>query len=397
MRKKYIFIFVIILILIILFSISYAFIFQEKEIPIDNSSFTLIDNMKVEVYSDTMVSSKIDNINGSVIEDKKIDTSVLGNQTIEFLYENEKGKKRKGAIEVEVVDTTKPIIMLHDSYSVTVGYDKNLTDIVLSADNYDPSPVREIVGEYDINQVGSYNLTYKVTDSSGNVTLNDFTLYVKEKSSGTSYSSTYTEFSSIVSLHKTDSTKIGIDVSKWQGDIDFDALKNAGVEFIIIRVGTQLGFEESSIEDLYFRKNIEGATNVGIPVGIYYFSYATSETEAKEQASWVINQLKDYKIELPVAFDWESWSYFNGLNLSLYDINSIASVFLSEIEAAGYNGILYGSRNYLQNVWEPTEPVWLAHYTAKTNYEGDYMMWQLCDNGKVNGIQGAVDINIMYE
>lgn len=397
MRNKYIFIVLLVILLIVGISVLGIFMLREREILIDNSAFTLIDDMKVEVYSDVTISSKIESINGSVTEDKKIDTSALGKQTLEFLYENEKGKKRKGTIEIEVVDTTEPVILMNNSYSVTVGYDKNLTDVILSADNYDSNPVREIVGEYDMNQVGSYSLTYKVTDSSGNVGLQDFTLYVKEKSIGTSYGTTYTQFTDVVALHKTGGTKVGIDVSKWQGEIDFTALKNAGVEFIIIRVGTQLGFGESSLEDPYFRKNIEGATSVGIPIGIYYFSYATTEEEAKEQASWVIEKLKDYKIDLPIAFDWESWSYFNGLGLSLHDINSIASVFLEEVEKVGYDGILYGSRNYLQNIWEPTEPVWLAHYTSKTNYQGAYMMWQLCDNGKVNGINGAVDINVMYE
>lgn len=395
MNKKYIYLFSI-LIIIILTSVGVYFLW-DREIPIDNSLFTLESDMKIEVYSDSMISSKIKSIKGTIIEDKKIDTNKLGKQIIEFLYKNEKGRKRKGVIEIEVVDTTEPFLLMGNSYTVTVGYNKNLTDVILSADNYDPKPTREIIGEYDMNVVGSYPLTYKITDSSGNIEAHNFTLYVKEKSSSSSYSKTYTKFEDIIALHKKENTKIGIDVSKWQGEINFELLKEAGVEFIIIRVGTGLGFNEPSVEDLYFKKNIEGATKAGIPVGIYYYSYATTVKEAKEQALWVVSQLKDYKIDLPVAFDWESWSYFNSLNLSLHDINDIANAFLMEIEKAGYDSILYGSKLYLQNVWEPTEPVWLAHYTTKTDYDNEYFMWQLCENGQVKGINGAVDINVMYK
>lgn len=395
MNKKYIYLFVV-LIIITVISIG-IYLVWDKEIPVDNSSFTLVSDVKIEVYSDSKISSKIQNIDGTIIEDKKIDTNKLGKQKIEFLYKNEKGRKRKGVIEIEVVDTTEPFLLMGNSYTVTVGDSKVLTDVILSADNYDPKPIREIIGEYDMNKVGSYPLTYKITDSSGNIEAHNFTLYVKEKNSNSSYNKTYTNFEDVISLHKTENTKIGIDVSKWQGEINFNLLKEAGVEFVIIRVGTGLGFNEPSVEDSYFKKNIEGATKAGIPVGIYYYSYATTVKEAKEQASWVANQLKNYKIDLPVAFDWESWSYFNGLNLSLHDINDIANTFLNEIEKAGYDGILYGSKLYLQNVWEPTEPVWLAHYTTKTDYDNEYLMWQLCENGRVSGINGAVDINVMYK
>lgn len=395
MNKKYIYLFVV-LIIITVISIG-IYLVWDKEIPIDNSSFTLVSDVKIEVYSDSKISSKIQNIDGTIIEDKKIDTNKLGKQKIEFLYKNEKGRKRKGVIEIEVVDTTEPFLLMGNSYTVTVGDSKVLTDVILSADNYDPKPIREIIGEYDMNKVGSYPLTYKITDSSGNIEAHNFTLYVKEKNSNSSYNKTYTNFEDVISLHKTENTKIGIDVSKWQGEINFNLLKEAGVEFVIIRVGTGLGFNEPSVEDSYFKKNIEGATKAGIPVGIYYYSYATTVKEAKEQASWVANQLKNYKIDLPVAFDWESWSYFNGLNLSLHDINDIANTFLNEIEKAGYDGILYGSKLYLQNVWEPIGPVWLAHYTTKTDYDNEYLMWQLCENGRVSGINGAVDINVMYK
>ncbi len=394
MNKKWWILGVVGIIIIVVSLLSLNFL-KKKEIPIDNSGFTLLDNMTVEVYSDTNISSKIQFMNGTLEDDKKIDTNHLGSQTIEFLYKDSKGKNKKGAIAIEVVDTTAPIVLLSNAYTVTVGYSNNLTDIILSADNYDKNPKREIIGDYDLNQIGSYNVIYRVTDQSGNATDVEFTLYVKEKSN-TTYEATYTDFQDVIATYKNESNKIGIDISKWQGNIDFDMVKSSGAEFVIIRVGTGLGFGEESLEDPYFKQNIQESIAINLPVGIYYYSYATTREEAKEEAQWVIDRIKDYPIDLPIVFDWESWSYFNGLNLSLHDINEVATAFLEEIEKYGYRGMLYGSKNYLQKIWTTTYPVWLAHYTSKTNYEGDYLLWQLCENGKIDGINGYVDINILY-
>lgn len=396
MKRSWLVALLVFLFLILLSIILFVYFFN-RDIPIDNESYVLIDDLNVEVYSEIKLSSLIKNIEGEILEDTLINTNKLGLKKIEFLYENSKGRKRRGQFSINVVDTTEPFILLGNSYTVTVGYDKDLTSILLSADNYDSSPKREIIGEYDFNTVGSYPLQYKVTDSSGNVESVDFTLNVKAKSSGSSSNVSSINFNDVISAHKNDGTKIGIDVSKWQGNIDFEKLKNSGVEFIIIRVGTGLGFDADSVEDPYFKQNIEGAKKAGIPVGVYYYSYATSVKEAIRQANFVIDLVKDYKLDLPIVFDWESWSYFNSLNLSIHDINEVANAFLSEVEKAGYKGMLYGSKYYLQWIWDTDYPVWLAHYTNQTDYENEYDIWQLCDTGRVAGINGYVDINVMYK
>ena len=204
-------------------------------------------------------------------------------------------------------------------------------------------------------------------------------------------------FSDLVKKYKTDNTKIGIDVSHWQGDIDFEKVKNAGVEFVFIRVGSQRGIDGEYYIDNKFKQNINGFNKVGIPVGIYFYSYANSKLAAKKEAKWVVEQLKPYKIDLPVVFDWESWSFFQEFNKSFYSLTEIANTYLNEVEKVGYKGMLYSSKYYLENVWFKTKyPVWLAHYTEKTNYQGEYSYWQLCSNGRVDGIFGDVDINVMY-
>mgnify|MGYP001624804338 CR=1 FL=1 len=131
---------------------------------------------------------------------------------------------------------------------------------------------------------------------------------------------------------------------------------------------------------------------------MYFYSYANSNKEAKEQAQWVLKQIKEYDLTLPVVFDWECYSSFNTMELSLFGLNSIAESFLSEIKEKGYDTMIYASKNYLNAIWTyQQEDVWLAHYTEKTDYEGEYKMWQLCSDGKIDGISTDVDIDILYK
>ena len=132
-------------------------------------------------------------------------------------------------------------------------------------------------------------------------------------------------------------------------------------------------------------------------VGIYFYSYASSSEKAKEEANWVLEQIKDYKVTLPIAYDWENWSTFNDYHLSFFGLTSMADTFLDTIHNAGYEGLLYSSKNYLEKLWMPSKyETWLAHYVDKTTYQGTYRLWQHCNDGKVDGIKGAVDIDVLY-
>ena len=207
-----------------------------------------------------------------------------------------------------------------------------------------------------------------------------------------------TAFTDIITNYKTDKTKIGLDVSGYQGEIDYDAVKNAGVEFVFIKVGGTLGIDGEYYVDSKFKRNIEGFNRVGIPVGIYFFSYAPSKKSAIKDAEWVYEQIKDYKVELPVVYDWENWSFYNEFNLSFYNLTANAEAFLDTLNKKGYEGMLYGSKNYIDKIWLQTKyPIWVAHYTddPTISYE-EYAFWQICDNGQIDGIYGNVDINIMY-
>ncbi len=389
-----IFIFLIFIIVLI--------IYFNNRIVLDNSSFTLKDDLTVNVYSDVKVKDFIKDIDGKVIDNNKINTNKLGKIDIEFLYLNSDNKKRIGTFEVEVKDLEEPLIWLSNSYSVRVGDDVNLEDEILCADNYDSNPSCKIIGDYDLNTAGNYSLTYEAKDSSGNKESVDFTLYVYEPrevtGGGGNSDITYTDFKEIVTKHKTNDTLVGIDVSKWQGAIDFSKVKEAGAEFVIIRVGHQNGVGGEYVLDPYFKRNIKEALKNDLKVGIYFYSYADSNKEAKKQARWIIKQIKDYNITLPIAFDFECFSSFNTMNLSLFELNEVAKSYFSTLEDKGYKTMLYGSKNYLNAIWKyNTNQVWLAHYTEKTDYDKDYMMWQLCQDGVIDGINGFVDIDILYK
>ncbi len=355
----------------------------------------LNDNLTIQVNDKKYVSDFVVDNRINIINNHEINTQEIGKQKITFKYKY-RGITRNGSFHIEIVDTTRPLIMLKNSYTITKGSDKILTDVILCGDNYDANPKCTIEGQYNINEIGSYDLKYKAVDSSNNETIVPFTLNVIEKTNN-NYAQTSTNYEDIVNEYKNENTSIGIDISKWQGNIDFKKLKENNVEFVFIRIGVQNGFNGEIIMDPYFEYNIKNAMENDIKIGVYFYSYATTIEESKKQAAWIIENLKNHKIDLPIVFDWEAWSYFNTLDLSFIKLNNLSETFIKTIEDNGYEGMLYGSKNYLESIWETdNKKIWLAHYTSKTTYENDYKVWQICSDGKINGINGYVDIDIMY-
>ncbi len=395
---------IIVIILLCSIAIIMFLIWLYHYLRIKNARIEVVlkNNLTAEFTEEKKVSDFIESINGNIIDDYVIDTTSLGKKEIKFQFKNDQNIIVPYEYEIEVIDTVQPVVWLSNVYQVTKGSNINLTDKILCGDNQDNKPKCTVEGNYDLNTVGDYPLLFKAEDKSGNITEKQFVLRVIEPSNTnaprTTVEPTYTDFNQAKNQYKTDKTQIGIDVSGWQGEIDFEKIKNAGVEFIMIRVGGTRGTNGEYFVDKYFKRNIEEANKYGIKAGIYFYSYANSKESAMKDAKWVIKQIKDYDIDLPIAFDWEEWAYFNDYNLSFFGLTSMAESFLETIEDAGYEGMLYSSKSYLENIWLPTKyDIWLAHYTTQTNYQGKYKLWQLCENGKIDGIDGAVDINVMYE
>ena len=405
MEKNKIKVFIILLIISIIIVITTIFgIKYYEKWRIANAKIIVVleDNLELEVFNDAKLSDFLKSINGTLIDDFKINTTTIGQKTINFKYINEEDIEVSYGFNINVVDKTPPIIFSSTSFSVTEGYTGNLAKELFCGDNYDDFPKCELTGTYDYNTPGNYQVTFTGTDSSNNISINNFTLTVKPKKTTSQTPSTTTpaktqNFADLYAKYKTENTKIGLDVSHWQGDIDFQKVKDAGVGFVFIRVGTQKGIGGEYYLDKKFEQNINGFQNVGIPVGIYFYSYANSINSAKKEARWIVEQLKPYKIDLPVAFDWENWSFYQEFNKSFYNLTEMANTYLQVLEKAGYKGMLYSSKNYLEKVWFKTKyPVWLAHYTEQTSYQGEYKVWQLCSNGRIPGIYGNVDVNVMY-
>ena len=149
-------------------------------VEIDNTGYTLIKNLKIPVYSKVKVKDLIISIEGKVITNKTLNTERLGKQEVSFLYQNKDNEEKKGLFTIEVVDDEKPLVWLSGSYNVRVGSDIKLEKEILCADNYDNNPNCKIEGDYDLNTVGTYNLTYIATDSSNNEERIAFILNVYE-------------------------------------------------------------------------------------------------------------------------------------------------------------------------------------------------------------------------
>lgn len=399
MKNKKLILIICIVVGIILLSVGGFLLYKYIEIKNAVVKVVLKDNLEADFADTLRVSSFIESINGKIVDDYYLNTDSLGKKKIDFEYINDDGIKIKYNYEINVVDREAPLIWLGKSYNVTRGSEDNLIDKIMCGDNYDNNPECVIEGDYNLDNVGSYNLVFKATDSSGNVSKKKFILNVNEASSKKESNGvkSVTEFSDVIKDYKNDNTQIGIDVSKWQGDIDFSKLKSAGVEFVIIRIGSSTGINGENFIDSKFIQNIKNANSVGIPVGVYFYSYANSVDKAISDAKWIIENIKDYKVELPIAFDWENLGSFNTYELSFFGLTNMAKRFMDTVKDAGYDAMLYSSKTYLENIWMSVDyPVWLAHYTKNTNYAGAYSYWQICSNGRVDGINGDVDIDIRY-
>ena len=399
-NKKYIFIFIVLLLICVIIFGGYK-LYSYIRIKNAKIEVKLVDNLTMEFYDEKKISDFIISINGNIINDKKINSKIIGKQKVEFEFINNEGIKVPYEYYIDVVDTTAPIVWLNSTYTVNKGTKINLKDNILCGDNYDNDPVCNIEGIYNLDEVGKYPLTFRAVDSSGNETIKDFTLNVIENTNTSSGTNTvtekkYTKFTDVVNKYKNTNYKVGIDVSSWQNDIDFNKIKDTGVQFIMIRVGYQNGIDGEYVLDKKFKQNISEVNRVGIPAGVYFYSYANSVEDAKKDAKWVLKQIKKYNIQYPISFDWEEWNNFNEYKLSFFGLTSMAEEFVNVVEEAGYEGMIYSSKSYLEDIWLPTDKkIWLAHYTNETDYKGDYMMWQLCNNGNIDGINTDVDIDIL--
>lgn len=211
------------------------------------------------------------------------------------------------------------------------------------------------------------------------------------------------QYTALLDMDERDNAvALGIDVSKWNGEIDWDVVKAEGVEFAIIRCGYRGSSSGWLVEDPYFYKNITGARKAGIKVGIYFFTQAVSLVEAVEEASMVVALLGDFEPEYPIFIDVEGAAGGSGRadGLDAATRTAVVNAFCQTIQNAGMEAGVYSSRNWYYNNLELDDTynhrIWLAEYRQTPLYTGRYDMWQYTSNGSVAGIEGRVDLNVSY-
>ena len=211
---------------------------------------------------------------------------------------------------------------------------------------------------------------------------------------------------------ETEELTFGIDVSKFQGTIDWEKAANAGIDFAMIRIGYRTGDTGEIKEDTNARFNMQEATKYGLKIGAYFFSTAISKEEAVEEAQWAADYISQYAITYPVVYDCENYESANSRQYALTkeERTDYAIAFLTEIYEQGYTPMFYSSKNEMRDdaKWETSRieksfKIWVSQYpevpypeTAASSYEGTHDMWQYNNNGKISGITQPVDLNVAY-
>lgn len=209
-----------------------------------------------------------------------------------------------------------------------------------------------------------------------------------------------TEYTDI--LQGTDTIQMGVDVSKWNGDIDWDVVKAEGIEFAIIRCGYRGSSTGALVQDPYFVQNLQNAKRAGLKVGLYFFTQAVNDVEAVEEASMAVSLLQGVPLEYPIFIDTEG-AGGNGRadGLSVEERTNVCNAFCQTVENAGYTAGIYASRNWYYNALQLSALddyyIWLAEYRETPLFDGHYEMWQYTSNGHVEGISGRVDLDIGYK
>lgn len=199
---------------------------------------------------------------------------------------------------------------------------------------------------------------------------------------------------------KAVTVKNGIDVSRFQGSIDWEKVSKAGVDFAIVRAGLRGTTEGKLLEDDYFVDNVEGATENGIDVGVYFYSQAVNEEEAKEEVQLILDLIEPYDIKYPVVIDIESAESDTArtANLTTDEYEAVARTFCEMVSQAGYKPMIYGNVKSFTLLMDAIDvddyDIWIAYYGLPMYYPYHFNIWQYTSSGRIDGIDGDVDLNI---
>ena len=301
----------------------------------------------------------------------------------------------------EVDDTAPMFLNLPETVYIEEDGEFNIDKHIGYIDDCDSNVECIVDGDVDTSTPGSYPLTLTLVDDAGNTKTGSMTVKVYTPSSsggggGGSDEHKTLAYSDFMARYPDSDIAYGIDVSRYQGDIDFEKVKAAGCEFVMLRAMIYNNGELG--EDRKFEEYYQDAKAAGLLIGVYYYSTDSNLEELHAHCDELLAVLEGKELDLPVAFDWESWSHFQKYGMSIIDINNLFYEFAGIMDANGYSTILYASKYYLEIIWEPAGyDVWLAHYVKETTYEGDYTMWQTGSIGRIDGISEDVDTDILFK
>ncbi len=194
--------------------------------------------------------------------------------------------------------------------------------------------------------------------------------------------------------------KNGIDVSRFQGEINWEKVKASGIDFAIIRAGLRGTTEGKLLTDDFFEDNIEGATENGIDVGVYFYSQAVNKEEAEEEVQLILDLIEPYKVTYPVVIDIESAESDSArtANLTTDDYELVVKTFCDMVSNAGYTPMIYGNVKSFTLLMDAIDvddyDIWIAYYGTPLYYPYHFNIWQYTSSGRVDGIDGDVDLNI---
>lgn len=316
-------------------------------------------------------------------------------------------------LRIRIVDSKGKEVSGHP-FTVTVGdlgtYKDADRNGVIYIGDMKPGEYEVTLAQYGEFIVPQEPLLVKVKANIEYVALTDISYLIKTEEQinasldDTAVNDAALEYEGGKDIKRLADAKFGIDVSKWNKEINWEQLRKEGVEFAIIRVGYRGSSTGSLVVDPYFEQNIKGALDNGIDVGVYFFTQAIDEREAVEEASIVLSLIKGYHVTYPVFIDSEG-AGGNGRadNLDVPTRSKVCQAFCETIRSGGYTAGVYASKNWLNNRLDITKfsgdnVIWLAEYRNEDEptYGGTYGLWQYTSSGRLNGIEGRVDFNLCF-
>lgn len=407
MKKMLITIIVIVFIIGIVLALI-TMISARKSDEVDNDEGNLVEYVTVNMTTES-TEEKTEEVIFSPAEDtfQRVDTNnttTTDEATDNSGASSDSSSPDKYTVNQNTEDTKAPVFLINSkNVNVNKGTPFDVHSYIGYADDVDRDVELIMDGSVNTAETGTYHVTITLKDDAGHTTSSDMTVNVNEGSApppeddGPSTRPGTESFESFDSEYRKAGTQLGLDVSRWQGSIDFNKVKAAGCDFVILRIG---GYDDNEFyTDRCYQEYLQGAKAAGLKVGVYWHAEDSTPEEARASVKYMLDVLDGEKLDFPIAYDWEDFLGFEDYKMNLQDINDCFEVFADEVEAAGYEACLYSSLNFLETVWTNTRnhKVWLAHYTSQTDYTGSYYMWQHTSSGKIDGVNCAVDFNVLYE